>query len=99
LNNSYTDVNTSKKTVTAQLTKVGDASNFVIYTITSVGVPSPYWRWTLSFVVGNGSLSTNSIYSLSQVSGGATGPQGPTGSGGGSTSSNAGGLLYLFYNY
>ena len=137
LNNIYTDIN-SQKTITTQISEIGNPSNYGIYTVTSIATPSPRWTWNLSFVSGGGTFSANKIYTISEVSGGpigsqgrtgpqgftgsqgTTGPQGftgnqgftgpqgrtgnqgptgPAGSGGGSTASTAGGLLYLFYNY
>jgi hypothetical protein len=78
LANIYTDY-LALKPITAQISEVGNASNYGIYRLTSTGAPTPYWFWTLSFVSGGGTLSSSAIYTISELSGGATGSQGSRG--------------------
>lgn len=81
LGNIYTDFNSSKS-ITTQLSELGNSSNYGIYTVTNIGAPTPNWIWSVSFVSGNGTFSTDKTYGLSEVSGGARGSQGPTGNAG-----------------
>ena len=76
--NIYSDYN-ALKPIIAQISEVGNASNYGIYRITGAGAPTPYWIWSLSFVSGGGTLSSGLIYSISELSNGATGNQGPRG--------------------
>ena len=82
LSNIYTDFQSSKS-ITAQLSEVGNASNYAIYTVTNIPTPSPNFIWGVSFVSGNGTYSAGKVYTLSEISGGPQGPAGPAGSGGG----------------
>ena len=89
LSNIYTDY-TSSKSIIAQLSEVGNASNYGIYTVTYIPTPTPNFSWSVSFVSGNGTFSAGKVYTMSEVSGGppggpqgfqgVTGPQGNTGS-------------------
>ena len=82
LNNILTDFYAGR-TITAQISEIGNASNYGIYTVVTSS-PSPFWIWSLTFVSGGGTFSTDKIYGISEVSGGirgVTGPQGPTGAG------------------
>jgi len=81
LNNILTDYYAGR-TITAQISEIGNASNYGIYTVVTSS-PSPNWTWSLTFVSGGGTFSTDRIYTISAVSSGVQGPTGPTGPPGG----------------
>jgi hypothetical protein len=71
----------ANRTINAQISEVGSPSNYGIYTVIPNN-PSPNVLWDLTFVSGNGTFSTDRIYTISVVSGGprgVTGSQGATG--------------------
>jgi hypothetical protein len=70
---------TANKTTNAQISEVGNPSNYGIYIAYPV-TPTPNFLWTLTFVSGNGTFSADRIYTISAISSGVQGPTGPTGS-------------------
>jgi hypothetical protein len=66
------------KTLTVQLSEVGNPSQYGIYTAAAF-TPSPNFSWGLTFISGNGLLISGKTYALSEISGGSKGSTGSTG--------------------